>query len=361
MSQEIAISFAEGGYGKVYMIMNTNSDRLYARKIYKEKVDGDKYYNREITNFEFLKNSYGFVRLISQKKENDTNMVDMDFITGGSLTEILAHIRDDVSIDGFDKTQEIIIAYGISYLISKLHRYGIIHRDIKPSNILLDHDLRPYIADLGFARKYSLDSDMTHVGSPNYCAPEVFNEAKKISIKSDVYMFGCTLYEMVEIKPPYHNLNSNQIIEEIEKNKPLKFERAPGHLLIEVIQMCMKKNPDERPTMDEVTQKLIQIAHGHRIEDVDNEIIVEDFDKYVEFLENMDKKSEKDIPFCGTVQNLIIAAKRGIHFSVKMLSKAKMESFDFKQNQERVEKILNRMDEQGYLIQSDSEEEEIFL
>ena len=55
MSQEIAISFAEGGYGKVYMIMNTNSDRLYARKIYKEKVDGDKYYNREITNFEFLK------------------------------------------------------------------------------------------------------------------------------------------------------------------------------------------------------------------------------------------------------------------------------------------------------------------
>ena len=52
---------------------------LIARKIYKEKIDGDKYFNREINNFNFLKNSYGFVHLISQKNEDGKNIVDMDF------------------------------------------------------------------------------------------------------------------------------------------------------------------------------------------------------------------------------------------------------------------------------------------
>ena len=93
------------------------------------------------------------------------------------------------------------------------HRRGIIHRDIKPSNIMVLDTAPPYqvrILDFGIASVLSIfreSGDITQQGmtrgTPSYMAPELFTEAGKPSIESDLYGVGLVYLEMLTGKPAF--------------------------------------------------------------------------------------------------------------------------------------------------------------
>lgn len=61
----------------------------------------------------------------------------------------------------YDFTHKLIISYGIACAIEYLHSHDIVHQNIKSTNVLLDEELRPYLADLKIVTKGDLNLNMT--------------------------------------------------------------------------------------------------------------------------------------------------------------------------------------------------------
>lgn len=91
--------------------------------------------------------------------------------------------------------------HGLLYL----HEQGVIHRDIKGANILTTKEGLVKLADFGVASRTTGLSESSVVGTPYWMAPEVI-ELSGATTASDIWSLGCTVIELLEGKPPYHNL-----------------------------------------------------------------------------------------------------------------------------------------------------------
>ena len=95
--------------------------------------------------------------------------------------------------------------------LSAAHRQGLVHRDVKPANVLVvtdpqDGHEHAYLTDFGIARETGATGGITRtgavVGTTDYLAPERF-EGERGDARSDVYAFGCMLYEMLAGEVPF--------------------------------------------------------------------------------------------------------------------------------------------------------------
>lgn len=94
------------------------------------------------------------------------------------------------------------VLHGLLYL----HEQGVIHRDIKGANILTTKEGLVKLADFGVAtRKDTGLHESSVVGTPYWMAPEVI-ELSGATTASDIWSLGCTVIELLDGKPPYHNL-----------------------------------------------------------------------------------------------------------------------------------------------------------
>ncbi len=104
---------------------------------------------------------------------------------GGDLRAWLGHPKLTLSVA---VEMALQIAQGMQYAVRKVP--GLLHRDLKPANILVNGEARAMVTDFGLVH-----AEDAGAGTPAYMAPEQWR-AEKLDARTDIYAYGCVLYEM---------------------------------------------------------------------------------------------------------------------------------------------------------------------
>ncbi len=187
----------------------------------------------------------------------------MDWFDGCSLKEHLA------GLGAVPISEAIPLLVKVAKAIGAAHRQGILHRDIKPGNIMVlrnrDGSLEAKLVDFGIAKdigdKTSSTQSGAAIGTPLYMSPEQ-GGGKKISKRSDLYSFGCVMFEVLTGHPPFEAESSVEILQKHRSEEPPRLRAknkkaaVPPHIE-ELVYKLLSKNPDERPeSAEEVVARL---------------------------------------------------------------------------------------------------------
>ncbi|CAI2363171.1 unnamed protein product [Moneuplotes crassus] len=178
-----------------------------------------------------------------------------DFCPGGDIYKMLN--EDKMFPEEITKHFGVEIMKGMYYL----HSNGIIYGDLKPSTILFNEYNELKLADFGRAKKitdYINPGQETYAkaktGSPYYMAPELFQDEGVYSFCSDIWSFGCLLFEFLTGKPPFNSNKLNNLIKLItEEPTPIHLLRCSPELK-EMIGLMLEKDPADRITWEELIQ-----------------------------------------------------------------------------------------------------------
>lgn len=259
----------KGSYGKVFLAKEKNSAESCKKLVIKEiDLRHASTKDRNAARQEaYLLRNIKHPNVISYRDsfEKSTGFlyIVMVFAEGGDLFKRIKSQRGLKQLNPLRKyvyleEKQIVewsvqIAMGLLYL----HNKRVLHRDLKTQNIFLTNANLIKIGDLGIAK--ILDTNTmnetlpasTIIGTPYYMSPEIFNNLP-YNEKSDMWSFGCCLYEMLTLRHAFHAKDINSLVYAVMKKSPPK---VPTNLyskeLVEISKLFLDRNADRRPTANE--------------------------------------------------------------------------------------------------------------
>jgi len=170
--------------------------------------------------------------------------IAMAFIEGRSL-------KAEIAQRTFKVDEALDIAIQVAGGLEEAHQKGVVHRDIKPANIMLTPKGQAKIMDFGLARLESA-GDLTRtdvvMGTVAYMSPEQAL-GKQVDHRTDIWSFGCTLYEMLAGQGPFQGGDEQAIFQPIVHMNPepiAALRRGIPAGLVRVLDKCLQKNPLDR-------------------------------------------------------------------------------------------------------------------
>ncbi|AEO56101.1 hypothetical protein MYCTH_2300618 [Thermothelomyces thermophilus ATCC 42464] len=135
------------------------------------------------------------------------------------------------------------VLQGLQYL----HDQGVIHRDIKGANILTTKDGTVKLADFGVSTSTLAgpDKEAQVVGTPYWMAPEII-QLSGATPASDIWSVGCTVIELLQGKPPYHNLAAMPALFAIVNDDHPPLPEGVSPAARDFLMQCFQKDPNLR-------------------------------------------------------------------------------------------------------------------
>jgi len=276
---EILAVIGRGGMSTVYKARHTLMDNFVAIKILNAQLVSDplhmERFTKEAKTLSGLKHQ-NIVQIFDFGIwQNSKPYLITEFLQGESLAEILQ------TTSNLTPERGIHIFLQICDGLSVLHKKGIVHRDLKTGNIFIvqESDARDVvkILDFGIAKMLGeenqnqrLTRDGEVFGSPLYMSPEQCTGGK-VDSRSDIYSFGCVMYECLTGTPPHIGATSLETLNKQVSEPTLTLRGiAPDLPIPELIDAqvikALSKNPFERQqTIEDLKKGLIEAAKCSRL------------------------------------------------------------------------------------------------
>lgn len=193
-------------------------------------------------------------RIVTIEEEGSSIFIVMDFVEGKSLKSILE------SRGTLDQDQAVSIMTQVARVMLYLHeqKNPIIYRDLKPSNIMLLKNGTIRVLDFGISEEINEDNKVVTeaLGTWGFAAPEQVEKGTKYDLRSDIFSYGRTFYNLMTGVAPPRNLKEPLIpIRSINSSVSVGLESF--------INKCMSLNPDDRfSSFSEVLVKLPNVDKG---------------------------------------------------------------------------------------------------
>ena len=278
---EILSPIGAGGMGEVYKAKDTRLDRTVAVKVLPQHLSAApevrQRFEREAKTISQFSHSH-ICALYDVGREGDTEYLVMEYLEGETLADRVARAALPL---------EQTLRYGVEIAdaLDKAHRQGIVHRDLKPSNVMITKS-GVKLLDFGLAKamaspvqKSGVTSLPTVMGSPNqnltqegtilgtfqYMAPEQL-EGREADARTDVFAFGCLLYEMATGRKAFSGGTQASLISSIMKDDPPPISQVSPMsppALDRVVRKSLAKDPEDRwQTAADLGSELKWIAEG---------------------------------------------------------------------------------------------------
>jgi TolB-like protein/tRNA A-37 threonylcarbamoyl transferase component Bud32 len=258
---EVGSRIGAGGMGEVYKARDARLGRTVAIKVLlPSAVSGGstrERFEREARAVAALNHPHICtlydVGTVAVEGSADLQYLVMEYLDGETLAERLE--AGPVSV-----AAALTYATQIASALDRAHREGIVHRDLKPRNImltssgakLLDFGLAKAAASVVETRPANPSSDLTVpgaiVGTLHYMAPEQL-EGAAADARTDVFGFGCVLYEMLSGRKAFQARSSASLLTAIMVSEPppvSALRPAVPAAIDAVITRCLRKRPDDR-------------------------------------------------------------------------------------------------------------------
>ena len=261
---EIIKELGRGGMGEVYLAEDTDLKRQVAIKVLPQQFALDEErlvrFEREARLLASL-NHPNIATIYGLEKSDGQRFLVMELVEGDTIAERIKKRSLPV-----EETLEI--CHQIAEALETAHEKGIIHRDLKPANIKVTPEGKVKVLDFGLAKAFetavsgevqgvdlsksptiTVESSRSGVilGTVAYMSPEQAR-GKPLDKRTDIWSFGCVLYEALTGRQTYKSETISDSIAAILKSEPdwkALPEETPSKIR-DLLQRCLQKNPNRR-------------------------------------------------------------------------------------------------------------------
>jgi serine/threonine-protein kinase len=249
-----------GGMGEVYRAEDTKLGRLVAIKVLPEDFAGDKErlarFEREAKMLASL-NHPNIAAIHGLEEDAGKSFLVMELVEGDTLEQRLA--KGALPVE-----EALEVCRQIAEAVEAAHEKGIIHRDLKPANVKITPEGRVKVLDFGLAKVLvedqegpvlmespTLTAQMTQpgiiLGTAPYMSPEQA-KGKAVDRRTDIWAFGCILYECLTGKMAFKRDSISEVIAAILKEEP-DWNVLPAYTpagVHSLLKRCLDKDPRRR-------------------------------------------------------------------------------------------------------------------
>lgn len=266
-----------GGMGDVFKATDKQSNQPRAIKVLHEKLVNSEValrrFEREIQMLSELRHPHLVEMIDHGVTANGAPYLVMEWLEGHDISSVAE------SFAQHSVTQCIELFSQAADVLAYIHERGIIHRDIKPENLMIvtapDGTAVLKLVDFGIARSseiedQSITSSQHMIGTPSFMSPEQCL-GKPVDRRSDIYSFGCLMYEVVSGNCPFTGKNAVetllvQLNGEVERPTISFADEVIQEGLTTVILRCLRKDPHERyQSMAELKEDLNLLLSGQPV------------------------------------------------------------------------------------------------